>query len=168
MFSLGQVVMHPTAGVCKIESTEKKFFSRTQCQEYFVLKPVFSSNTTLFLPVDSNKVGVRELLSTDDINRNLDSVDFSETLWVDNDNARYDNFLEVMKSKNNPKIIQMIIEIKNVEISRIANGKNLRVSDAKILKEAEKIIYEEIAYVLNLELDKAKTLVLEKFGITVE
>ena len=165
MFSLGQVVMHPTAGVCKIESTEKKFFSRTQWQEYFVLKPVFKNNTTLFLPIDNNKVGVRELYSTDDINTILNNVNLGDVLWIDNDNARHDVFLQIMKSKDAPKIIQMIIELKKVELSRVADGKNLRVSDAKILKDAEKIIYEEIAYVLGLDLEQAENLVLEKFGL---
>ncbi len=168
MFQLEQIVMHPTAGVCKIETTEKKFFSRTQWQEYFVLKPVFTSNTTLFLPIDSNKVGVRELLGADELKNILDSVDFSETLWINNDNSRHEAFLEIMKSKNTAKIIQMIIEIKQMELLRIADGKNLRVTDAKVLKEAEKIIYEEVAFVFDIELEKAKQMVLEKFGIKIE
>ncbi len=155
MFKLEQIVVHPTAGVCKIESTEKKMFSRTDIREYFVLKNIFEADkTTIYLPIDCNKVGVRPLLTKKEINEKILLVDLSESLWIDNDNARHEAFFNILKSDDFSKKIRLIIELHNKEAERLKINKGLRVSDAKKLKETTKIVYEEIAFVLNISLEE--------------
>lgn len=153
MFELEQIVVHPTAGVCKIESIESKMFSRTDIRKYFVLKNYFETDkTTIYLPVDCNKVGVRPLYTKKEITDLIKTVDLSQSLWIENDNERQEAFYNILKLGDLSKIIQLIIELHRKQNERLSIGKNLRIADAKKLKEATKTVYEEIAFVLKLNI----------------
>ena len=166
MFELEQIVVHPTAGVCKIESIENKMFSRTDVRKYFVLKNIFeTNNTTIYLPVDCNKVGVRQLYTKKQITDLIKSVDFSESLWIENDNARQEAFYNILKSGALSKIIQLIVELHHKESERLNIGKNLRVADAKKLKEATKTVYEEIAYVFEIDICEVPKFISKQLNI---
>lgn len=159
--------MHPSSGICKVDSITTKNITRTEKYDYFVLKPVYDSgNTTLFLPVNNNKVGVRMPLSSAEAKSIIKSVDINEKVWVDNDAKRQESFHEILKSGEHKKIIQLITELHQHSEEREAKGKNLRISDAKILKEAEKVIHEEFAYALGLTPQEAAPYIMKKLGFT--
>lgn len=168
MFEIGQIVMHPISGICKIECIETKSITRTEKRDFFVLKPIYSdTNTTIFLPINVNKVGVREPITAKKANEIINSVDISENIWIDNSVQREEAFYKILKSGEHKKIIQLIAELRKQEKERNDNGKQLRISDSKILKSAEKIINEEFAYSLNLELEEVYAFIMNKIGIEV-
>lgn len=169
MFENGQIVMHPTSGVCKVEGITTKNITRTEKYDYYVLKPVYDiGSTTIFLPVGNNKVGVRTLLSAEEIREIINSVDMNTTLWIDNDQQRIESFHEILKSGDQKKIIKLIAELHQNEEKRLSSGKKLRIADSKILKEAEKIIHEEFAYALGLSLEETAPYIMKQLGIEIK
>lgn len=169
MFKIGETVMHPSSGVCSVSEITTRNITPREKRDYYVLKPVYKEeNTTIFLPVDCNKVGVRRILPPDRIDQIISLVDLKSKLWVDNDNIRKESFHEILKSGNHEKIIQLIAELHQHKEKREAAGKNLRISDAKILKEAEKIIHEEFAYALNIPLEDTADFIMKKLGLEIK
>ena len=80
MFQIGSTVMHPTAGVCTITDLRKEKFSGSW-ELYYCLQPVFdSANNRIYVPVNSEKVVLRQLISKAQINEILAQAGGGETV----------------------------------------------------------------------------------------
>ncbi len=161
MYRIGDMVMHPSAGVCKIEDIREECFSAAGPKRYYILKPVYENGrSTIYLPVENLKVKLRKLLSTEDIYELIHSVTLTNTLWVDNDAQRQERFRRVLVQGDQAQIIQLIIEIHEKQKEKQAAGKKLHMADGKILQEAEKRIHQEFGYALNLKPDEVAPFIM--------
>lgn len=152
MYQIGDMVMHPGAGVCRVEDIKALNFARTGSKMYYILKPIYESKqTTIYIPTDKSKIKLRKLPSAEDIHKLINSVSTKNKLWTDNNTQRHDMFLQVLHSGKQSDIIQLIIEIHEKEKEKQLEGKKLHVADERILREAEKLIHQEFAYSLQLK-----------------
>ena len=53
MFAKNDYIIYGTTGVCKITGIEKKKFNNME-REYYILKPAYDPNSTIYAPVDNN------------------------------------------------------------------------------------------------------------------
>ena len=105
------------------------------------------------MPVDSTKIVLKKLLSEEEIIDLLNKIDFSRSVWVDNDVIRKETFFKILKSGDRKEVILMLKELHEQRIEKERNGKRLHVNDEKILCEAEKIIHEELAFSMNISIE---------------
>ena len=79
MFRIGDAVIHPAEGVCEITEITKKNFSGT-AEEYYVLKSVYDSQSTVYIPVETVKVRpkIRLALSREQVQKIIDSLENNE------------------------------------------------------------------------------------------
>ena len=59
MFKKGEYILYGTVGVCQVEGISKPDFSNND-KVYYSLVPKFDQDTTIYIPVDSPKVKMRE------------------------------------------------------------------------------------------------------------
>ena len=52
MFNIGDTVVYGAQGVCKIDTVQEKQIGK-QAIKYYVLKPVFNENTSVFVPIEN-------------------------------------------------------------------------------------------------------------------
>lgn len=152
MFKVNDVIVYGMQGVCKIVDIEEKNISGKQMR-YFVVKPVNDQGSTIFAPTDNEAVlkKMRKLLSVEEINALIDSMPEEKQEWITNMNERRDYFKGILASGEPAKLIQMIKSIYAHKTEREADGKRLPASDEQIFKDAEKVLYHEFQYVLQLE-----------------
>ena len=75
MYQVGDVVRHPSAGVCEITEIREQRFGNLPPQQYYILKPLYAkAATTVYTPVDSPKVPLRKLLNEEELDRLLAQV----------------------------------------------------------------------------------------------
>lgn len=144
--------MYGTQGVCKIvEITEKDFMGTKK--EYYVLKPMNDTAATLFAPVNSEKAGgkMRRILTEEEIHELIESMPHKEANWIQNENERKESYKRIIASGDRVELIKMIKALYLHKQEREAEGKHLYLSDERFFKEAERILYEEFQYVLNIE-----------------
>lgn len=160
MFSKGDIVLYSSNGVCKItEITTKKIAGMKM--EYYVLNPVFSSSSTLFVPTGNDSLvnKMRYVLSSDEINSVIknNSCVFE---WIEDKNLRFENFKSIISKGDFEELVSLVRILRNHEKQQIENGKHLHISDERFLKEAEKMVSEEIAVALNVERDDAVSMIV--------
>lgn len=167
MYKIGDTVVHPTVGVCRISAITEESFAGADKMQYYVLKTVYnSSSTVIHIPVDGVKVKLRKLLSGNEIKDIIHSVSVKEPLWIENSAERKEAFAKIMQEGDYGKILQMICEIHLKQAERIDNGKKPYVSDSKVLSAAEKLLYQEFAHILDIELDKVADFVIGELNIS--
>ncbi len=148
MVKVGDYVVYATSGVCKISHTEKKTVGINEV-EYFVLKPLYNQNATVFVPTSGEKLLARmkPLLNKKEIEKLIDDIVAGEPIWFDSDTLRRDEYKKIISEGERLKLGLIIKALYLHRERQIKNNKKLHISDEKVLSEAEKILFEEISFV---------------------
>ncbi len=153
MYSTGEFVLYGTHGVCRItEVTGMKFGNETR--HYYVLSPVSERKSTIFVPVDSEVLlaQMRRVLTKEEIDALLAAVVPGALSWIVNDSERKEFCALTIKSGDRMALINLI-EMMYLHQEETRNcKKHFHVTDERFLREAEKLLHEEFAFVLGIPL----------------
>ena len=161
MFSVGQNVLYGTNGVCVVDDITEKKIGKVS-MEYYVLKPLATDSSTLFVPTHNEELvkRIRDILNKDSIDSILANLpDIGE--WNENKQERSDDFKSIIVDGDCVELIRMIRLIHAHSNDLAENGRHLHMSDERFLKEAEKMVSEEISLVLDVDRDAALELILK-------
>lgn len=165
MFQINDTVMYGVHGLCKIEDITMKEFMGSQ-KEYYVLKPISDLTATLYVPMHNEKLlaKMRRILSKEEVYQLIETMPQKETIWFKNENERKEQYKQVIVEGNHSELIGMIKAIYLHKQERESEGKRLYISDERFLKEAERILYEEFQYVLDIKKEDLLPLIFSKIG----
>ena len=160
MLDIGQTVLYGANGVCRIEDITVKSVGK-QKMEYYVLKPVDSESSTLFVPTANEALvkKIRSVLSESEIRGILADRQACED-WNDNKIVRSEHFKDIIARGDSSELVRMIRLLHLHAQQQLARGKRLHISDERFLKEAEKMVCGEFALVLNVSRDDVIELIL--------
>ena len=163
MFAVDEIVLYGNNGVCKITEITNKNIGSYDI-EYYVLKPICSETSTLFVPTANKQLvsKMRYLTPINEINALIDTDIESNNIWIDNKNDRVTTFKEIIAKAKLSELISLMRTILLHEQKQIAKGKRLHISDERLLREVEKMVCDEISVVLNIDRDSVLSLVMKK------
>ncbi len=161
MFSINDTVMYSTVGVCRVEGVSELTLGREK-KNYYVLRPISNGGSTVYIPLDNEILlgKVRRLLTRDELDKLVASSDFHEE-WSDDSTARAQSYAEILKSGDRARIISVIVTLNNRRRSLTGTGRKLRISDERALRDCERIISDEFAYILGISADKVPAYIKE-------
>ena len=163
---INDIVTYGTSGVCEItEIKEMEFLGKSS--EYFVLKPIGDNKSTVFLPVDNEKLlkRVKPVLTVNGVYELINSMPSEAANWIENDAMRKKRYSEILCGGDRSELIGMVKALYATKKEKEAAGKKLRISDANFLKEAEKLLFGELSYVLNIPSEDVSAFICQKLGI---
>lgn len=149
--NIGDVVIYGTTGACEIIDICKKTVCGTE-QSYYALRPVFDSALTLYVPQKSEHLlsRIKQVMSDDQIHSLINALPDLEPLWIDNDKERQETYKQIIQSGDRKQIARIIRTLFEHEERQLKAGKKLHIADERILKEAQDILHNELAFVLNM------------------
>ena len=152
---VNETVVYGAHGVCKIaEHVTLKVGGRER--EYFVLKPVFDMKSTYYVPADNATVlqKLKRILSAEEIFEMIREIPGEDAIAVENEHERFHTYQDILNGGDRAKLIRLIRTLYLRQQKRKENKKNLLMSDERFMKDAERILYEEFAYVLKIDRDQ--------------
>lgn len=153
MFAVNDIVMYKQSGICKIlDICEKKFGKETR--QYYVLCPQDDPNTTIYCPIDAPSDKMRYLLTKDEVLQLIEEMPDEETAWIENDHLRKEKQAEILRERDHKRLIRMIKALYLKREEQQKAGKHFHTADEKAMEEAEKILYQEFAQVLDIAQDE--------------
>ena len=162
MFKIGEVVSYSATGVCEIVDIREEKLTDTMMQ-YYILKPIYQNASTVYVPVDNETLvsRMKYLLSKSQTQELIESFKFTDIVWIENDSERIGFWREILRSGDRKKIASLICTI-HIRADYLATlGKQLRLIDAQILKDAKNVLHGEIATVLEIPIEEVETLINE-------
>lgn len=164
MFNVDDYIMYGMTGVCKVVDITNERFINNEKRKYYILSPIYNNDTIIKIPLDNNKVPMRKVISKDDMTSLINDVPNMETLWIDDERKRNEQFQTMLKSGQCEELIKLIRSIhfgkKHVKLS----GKKLQKTDKDIKKEAERLLTEEFATILNISPNEVNSDILSKIS----
>lgn len=152
MYQINDIVIYGTNGTCKIVDITDKDFGGTN-KEYYILKPVSNISSTIYVPVNSKTLveKMRRILSTVEIHQIIQSMPTEDSIWIEDESQRKERYRAIINNGDRTDLVKMIKALYQQQLDLEDQGKKLHVSDERFFKEAEKLLYEEFAIVLNIK-----------------
>lgn len=149
-FKPGELVRYGQSGVCEIREIAK-MASGAGTASYYALSPKFKTGSTVFVPCDNKDlVGrMRPLLTPQEIDDLLERARTAPCPWNRDFRKRSEESRRAMMSSDRMDALLMIKSILAHKKELIEIGKNTHTTDDYFLRDAEHLIYNEIAFVLH-------------------
>lgn len=160
MFELNDVLVYGANGVCKICDIRKERFASSKAELYYILSPIFGTQSTLYVPKENNILvkKLRPVMLKEDLHSMLDCAKSSDVNWNNDDRTRDEEFRSIV---SHGLSVDLLLLIKAILIHRNelrVKIKKLHASDERVLVLSEKIAGEEFAYAYGMEVHDAVTL----------
>ena len=106
----------------------------------------------MYVPADNPGLvaRMRRLESREEILALLRSSAGDEPGWIEDDNRRHTVYRETLQSGERQRIFRMIRELLFHQKVQQSKGRRLHLPDEQLLREAQKLVEDEIAYVFEL------------------
>ncbi len=162
-FSIGEIVLYRRYGVCKVTAIENRSFSETE-KTYYLLEPVFTNKPTkFFVPADSEDLDllIRSVLDKESLSAFVAEAKETSLDWVNDSKQRITAFESLLKTGSVADMVRLIRLLTYRKRNQRALGKSFLDCDRRILATAEKLVSDELAYVLGIERSEISEYLLE-------
>ena len=151
MRAIHSLICYKANGVCEIAGTEQKTFGG-QVQEYYVLKPLRSPASTLFVPIGNEALesAMRPLLTREEIFALIENIPPCQAIEEENPRVRKELFGSILSSGDPREMVGLVHSIRLQRAVLEREGKKLRVADDAAMKRAETLLNDEFSAVLGV------------------
>lgn len=152
MYQIGQQVLYGAHGICTIQSVETLRFGKTKA-EYYVLKPLSQPDSKYYIPVNNASAveKLRPLMTKEEILAMLHSPEARQKVWVEDENLRKQKYRELLADGDRSQMLNMIYCLHRHRREQKAAGRKFHQCDEGFLKDAERLMNGEFAYILGIE-----------------
>lgn len=152
MFEMGTMLVHPTYGVCEVVHIGKIDMKNVKDERlYYTLVPLYDAKSKLFIPTDSDGLGLRPVMTKESALELVASLPAMEPITVQNEKEREKIFKEMIRGGNCEDISRIIKTLYLRKKARLAAGKKAVSLDEKYLFMAREQLYGELAVSLGIE-----------------
>lgn len=166
MAEIGEIVLYGSEGVCRISEISKIKVGHKR-EEYYVLHPIHREGATVYVPLNNETLlsKMRRLLTKEEIENLIQQVAAEEPLWIEDSGERKAEYQRILSGTDRLELLRMIRGLYLRRDMLRQRGKYLRGSDEQLLRDAEKILNDELALVLEMERREVPEYIRRRMGI---
>lgn len=161
-WNVNDTIMYARDGVCEIKGIEEMALTREGKRKYYILIPVYDPGTKIYVPADIDTDKMRDLLTKEEVDQLIDDLGNSDIEWIDNEKLRQKTYSQMIAEGNHADLLQLISILYQKRKERQGKGKKFHTADERLLTEAERLLYQEIGYILNLTPGKVPEYIKQK------
>lgn len=162
MFNVNDVVIYGTEGICTIvDITEKNFGNETG--KYYILSPLGKEANTVYVPMHNEKIllRMRKVFTPAEANDFLHSLPEEGLAWIVNERERQKGYKDILLYGKPDELFTMIRSLYDKQDEQTRCGKKLHASDERYLRDAERMLFEEIAYAISIKPSEVLPLIIK-------
>lgn len=167
MFQVGDRVVYGVHGVCSVTATEERVIDRLH-RTFLVLEPVGLDGSRFLVPTHNGAAmgKIRPMLTPEELEQLLSSDQIREDKWIRDENQRKQAYRELIGGGDRVGLMQMVYALYLFRSRQSATGKRIHQCDENFLRDAERLLSGEIAIVLNMPTDEARSYLRDKLKCT--
>ena len=164
-YKINDIILYGSAGICRIgEITEKIIDSAVF--RYYILNPVYDEKSTIFVPLENKELigKIRDIPTEEEIDNAVSSVCNETADWISDSAKRKDYLKQVTDFGSVYQLLSALKALYTYREKQFDCGKKLHVADEFYLKDIEKILADEFAYIKNFERSSVRSFLKNLFG----
>ena len=164
-FQIGEYVRYGSNGVCLIDDIQEMTIAHTRDQ-YYILRPVADQNTTFFIPLHNDALcgRIHPVLTREEVDAIIDSVDEAGVVWIDDRKQRMERFRAILRTADPREILCLRILLFERKRALAAKGMRLSPSDNNLLKQVSEITDNEFSFALEIAEQKVAQYIHTRIG----
>lgn len=165
MFKIGEYIICGKNGICQVKDiTHLDMNGADKNRLYYVLVPVDTKGSTVYSPVDSTKVKVRKILTSEEADQLIDEIPDIGQLWISNDKLREEQYKEAMRECDCRQWVRIIKTLYLRKKERLSQGKKVTAIDEHYLKLAEKHLYGELSMAMGKKKEEMEEFITQRIN----
>ena len=166
MFNINDLVVYGTSGICKItDIVDNAPYLPKGIEKYYVLQQLSIENSVIYVPVESNKIPMRKILTESQARNLLDTLPNIQCLKIENDKHRELEYKNIIKTTDCIKLAGMMKMLYERNKNKSDSGKKVNDTDNKYFKIARQKLFSEIAISLGKSEDEIESYIKKKLSI---
>ena len=163
MFQKGEYVVSCSKGVCMVEDiTTLNISGIDKEREYYILKPVYLSSSTVYIPVDTAEESLRRVLNKEEADRLIQNIPQIPLITGVGEKFLEQEYKGCMKSNDCTEWIRIRKTIYLRKQERLKAGRKVTAVDATYYRLAEDNLYGELAISLQMPRDSVEDFITGK------
>ena len=163
MFTKGEYVVSGNKGVCMVEDiTTLDILGVDKKREYYILKPVYATGSTVYVPVDTAEDSMRRILSREESELLVHGIPDIPPITITNDKLLEQEYRGCLKTNRCEEWIKIIKTIYLRKQKRLEAGRKVTAVDSKYFKIAEDNLYGELAVSLGMQRTDVEAYITEE------
>ncbi|SOC43347.1 CarD family transcriptional regulator [Ureibacillus acetophenoni] len=160
MYSVGDLIMYSSHGICEIDDITEKNFSN-QTKTYYVMHPINNAQLVINVPIHSDKINLQDVVNKATAQKIIDSFEHPGVDWIEKNNHRIHIYSEAIKHGDRYEIAKIVntLMVKQHELQLFE--KKLSSQDMKLLTSIQNILFSELALSLETTSDDIYNRVVE-------
>ncbi|MGN0361714.1 MAG: CarD family transcriptional regulator [Bilifractor sp.] len=168
MYQKGDYVVYGTNGPCLVTDVTRLHMPGCDGKrKYYVLRPVNSDKSTIYSPVDNDKVSMRKVMDRQTAQSMVDQIPDIDVLVVSSEKFREEQYKEIIRNNDVCECISMIKMLLQRRKKRLEQGRKFTTVDEKYLREAESILCSEFSIALDQDQDTMDQILRSRFKTPV-
>ena len=165
MIQTGSMLLYGNQ-VCRVCQEKEEVFHGTR-RNYYLLQPIYDASSVIYVPSDNLKLmgKMRQILSPEEIYQLIREIPSQETKWIADDRQRSDTWKEVLSTGDRKKMVKMIKTLYEKKQEIEASGRKFHAADENALRQAEQMIHDEFALVLDIQRDQVAPFIARQIEI---
>lgn len=158
MYQIGDLILYGRTGVCRVEEIrDVSLQGVAEPQKYYALKPLYAA-CSITIPVDSDKVFTRPIISKEQalaLIRSIPDIP-AEPYYNRNINQLREYYRVWLESHSCEELVAMTKSLYLKRREAEAQKKKFGAVDERFMKEAESLLFGELAAALEIERDSVQ------------
>ena len=153
MYQPGELVVYGATGVCRVEELTH-LPGGDRKKQYYLLKPLWQDGV-IYAPVDSEKVPMRPVISREEAEALIDQIPGIQAAVCRGPTvqAMAQQYQSAVRDGGHQALIEMMKAIRHKQGVAEAKNRRLGMIDERYMKQAERMLYGELATALEIGYD---------------
>ena len=164
MFEKGEYIIYGSNGVCEVQDYMNAA-GETDNRTYYVLAPMRSKGSTIFSPVDNQKVLMRKVMTKEEARELLQGIPEYEDMEIRDSRTQEQQYKEILQSCNSTDSLRLQKALYQRKRKREAAGRRITAVDEKYLFLARGCLLNELSIALDMDVDDVEKILADKIQI---
>ncbi len=162
MFTSGDYVVCGNNGICQIQAiTTLNISGVDKTRQYYILKPVFSSGSTVYTPVDTAENTLRKAMNKEQATTFISSIPNTSLIPLADEKTLERTYKEYIRQNSSEGWLKLIKTIYLRKEKRLSDGHKVTAVDSRYFKLAEDFLYGELSIALNMSKDEVREHIIQ-------
>lgn len=161
MFEKGEYIIYGSNGVCEVQDYMSAA-GETDDRIYYVLVPMRSRGSTIFSPIDNQKVLMRKVMTKEEAKELLQGIPEYEDMVIPESRTQEQQYKAILQSGNSIESLRLLMALYARKRKREAAGRRITAVDEKYLLLAKDCLVNELSIALNMDVDEVDRLLADR------
>lgn len=163
MFQTGERVVYGIHGVCDIIGRETQKIDGKEVT-YLVMEPLTQPGSRYMVPSHNPAAmaKLKKMMTREEMEVLMQSDSIRQDCWIQDESHRKQTYRELISSGDRERLMSMVHTLYQHKEKQAACGRKVHLCDDNFLRDAEKLLAGEAAFVMGLSQDEARQFVRQK------